>query len=188
MTKIQIITGTTRPGRNSASVGKWVYEKAKERNDIEVELVELADYNLPLFNEPVSPAYAPINDEYAKKWSSKIAEADGYIFVTAEYNHGVPGVFKNAVDFLYNEWNNKAVGFVGYGTVGGARAIEQWRQIAAEVQMADVRTAVHLSLFTDFEGMSKFIPAPAHAKTLNTTLDQLSAWASALKTVREKVT
>lgn len=187
MTKIQIITGTTRPGRNSEAVGKWVYEIAAKRRDLEVELVDVATYSLPIFDEPISPAYAPNTNKQAKKWGAKIAEADGYIFVTAEYNHGVPGVFKNAVDFLYPEWNNKAVGFVGYGSAGGSRAIEQWRAISAELQMADVRATVLLSLFSDFENMSVFKPRDQHEETLNTVLNQLVNWAGALKSVRAKI-
>lgn len=186
MVNLQIIIGTTRPGRNSPAVGKWTAEIAQKRTDAAIEVVDLADYNLPIFNEVMSPAYAPVTDENAKKWSTKIAQADGYIFVTAEYNRSVPGVFKNAIDFLYNEWNNKAVGFVGYGNTGGSRAIEHLRGIAGELQLADVRTAVQLSLFTDFENMSQFKPADRHEQTLNTMLDQLISWSSALMTVREK--
>lgn len=188
MLKVQIIVGTTRPGRNSEAVSKWVYEIAKRRTDIEVELVDIEAYNLPLFNEAVSPAYAPIEDKNALTWGEKINEADAYIFVSAEYNHGVPGVFKNAVDFLYREWNNKAVGFVGYGSAGGARAIEQWRQIVAELQMADVRASVLLSLFRDFENMNVFKPRENHEATLNVVLDQLTDWARVLKPLREKAT
>lgn len=185
MVKLQAVVGTTRPGRNSKAVGEWVYTVANKRKDISFELVDVADYNLPVFDEPVSPAYAPNTNEQAKKWGAKIAEADGYIFVTAEYNHGIPGVFKNAVDFLYKEWNNKAVGFVGYGSAGGSRAIEQWRQVAAELQMADVRSQVLLSLFTDFENMSVFRPIASHEKTLNTVIDQTASWATALKAIRQ---
>jgi NAD(P)H-dependent FMN reductase len=186
MVNIQIVVGSIRPGRNGDAVGKWVYDIAKKRKDIKVELVDLADYDLPLFNEPISPAYAPINNENAKKWAAKINQADGYVFVTPEYNHGMPASLKNAVDWLFSEWNDKAIGFVGYGSAGGARSIEQFRQVSAEVHMADVRTQVLLSLVDDFENMSVFKPRPHHEQTVNIVLDQVANWAKALKPLREK--
>jgi NAD(P)H-dependent FMN reductase len=121
---------------------------------------------------------------HTKKWAEKIAQFDGFIFVTPEYNHAISGALKNALDYLYAEWNNKAAGMVAYGGVGGARAVENLRLILGELQIADVRTAVHLSLFTDFENFSVFKPAPVHADTLKTLLDQLVSWSTALKTVR----
>jgi NAD(P)H-dependent FMN reductase len=186
MLKLQIIIGSTRPGRNGEAVGKWAYEIAKKRKDIQTELVDLGDYDLPLFDEPISPAYAPITNENAKKWAAKINEADGYVFVTPEYNHGMPASLKNAVDFLFKEWNDKAIGFVGYGSAGGARSIEQFRQVSAEVHMADVRTQLLLSLVDDFENMKVFKPRPHHEQTLNTLLDQVASWAKVLKPLRSK--
>jgi NAD(P)H-dependent FMN reductase len=186
MVKIQVIVGTTRPNRNSKAVGEWVYGIASQRQDIEVELVEVGDYNLPLFDEPVSPSQAQeYTQEHSRRWSQKIIEADGYIFVTAEYNHGIPGVLKNAIDFLYREWNNKAAGFVSYGSAGGSRSVEHLRGVMGEVQIADVREQVLLSLATDFENYRVFKPAERHEPQLNKMLDQLVLWAGAMQTVRQ---
>lgn len=185
MVKIGIIIGSTRPGRNGEAVARWVYENASKRTDAEFELVDIADFNLPLLDEPVSAAYGQYSKEHTKAWSAKIASFDGYVFVTPEYNHATTGALKNAIDFLYNEWNNKAAGFVGYGSLGGALAIENLRMICAELQIADVRTQVSLSLFTDFENFSVFKPNEAiHIPSLNGMLDQLIAWSTALQTLR----
>src|SRR5437867_11168109 len=124
--------------------------------------------------------------QHTKTWSAKIASFDGYVFVTPEYNHGISGALKNAIDFLYHEWVNKAAGFVGYGGAGGARAVEQLRLVMAEVQIATVRNQVLLSMFTDFEDFSVFKPAPQHEKSVNAMLDQVIAWGGALKAMREQ--
>jgi NAD(P)H-dependent FMN reductase len=123
---------------------------------------------------------------HTKTWAAKIGSFDAYVFVTPEYNHGTSGALKNAIDFLFAEWTNKAAGFVGYGGAGGARAVEQLRLVLAEVQIATVRNQVLLSLFTDFENFSLFKPAPQHEKSVNAMFDQLTAWGGALKTLREK--
>jgi NAD(P)H-dependent FMN reductase len=120
MLKVAIILGSTRPGRNSESVGRWVYDMAKRRSDASFELVDIKDYNLPVYDEPNSPLMGPYTKEHTKTWSEKIESFDAYVFVTAEYNHGIPGALKNAIDFLYKEWNNKVAGFVGYGGRRGA--------------------------------------------------------------------
>ncbi|WP_326906767.1 NADPH-dependent FMN reductase [Sedimentibacter sp. MB31-C6] len=186
MIKIAIIIGSTRPGRIGESVGKWVYNLSKNRKDAEFELIDVADYNLPLYDEPLPAGMQQYSKNHTKIWSSKINEFDGYIFVTAEYNHSVPGALKNAIDFLAAEWNNKAAGFVSYGSAGGARAVEHLRQIAGELQMADVRAQVMLSLFTDFVNMSEFKPDPRHEEEISILLEQVISWSNALKTVRSK--
>lgn len=147
--KIQVIIGTTRQNRFSEKPAHWIYEEAKKKEDIEVELVDLRDYPLPLFDEPVSPSMFEMmkheySNEIAKKWTKKVAEADGYIIVTGEYNHGYPAVLKNALDYVFKQWNKKAVGFVSYGNAGGARAVEQLRQVAIELQMVPIRNAIHI--------------------------------------------
>lgn len=182
--KIQLILGSTRPGRVGEQVTNWAHEVLDKRDDAEFELVDIADFNLPLLDEPVTPMMQQYEKDHTKKWSEKIAEADGYIFVTAEYNHSVPGALKNAIDYLYHEWNNKAVGFVSYGSVGGTRSVEHLRGIAAELQMADVREQLMLSLISDFENWSEFKPTDQHAEKLNQVADQVVSWAGALKTVR----
>lgn len=182
--KIAIILGSTRPGRNGEAVARWVYEIAKKRIDAEFEFVDIEDFNLPLLDEPVPPSQGQYSKEHTKRWSDKIDSFDGYIFVTAEYNHGIPGALKNAIDFLYQEWNNKAAGFVSYGSAGGVRSVEHLRLVMAELQIADVRAQVTLSLFTDFENFTKFKPAAFQEQYVNTLLDQVIAWGRALKFLR----
>lgn len=184
MVKIGIIMGSTRPGRNTEAVAKWVYDIAKGRKDAEFELVDIADYNLPLLDEPVPPSMGQYSKEHTKKWSSKIASFDGYVFVTPEYNRATTGALKNAIDYLYHEWNNKAAGFVGFGSAGGTRAVENLRLIMGELQVADVRAQVSLSLFTDFQNFSQFDPADHHVESVNTMLEQVIAWSKAMQSVR----
>jgi NAD(P)H-dependent FMN reductase len=186
MLKVAIILGSTRPGRNGEAVAKWVYDTAAKRADAEFELVDVKSFNLPLLDEPIPPSMGKYSADHTKAWSAEIDSFDAFVFVTGEYNHSVPGALKNAIDFLYREWNNKAAGFVGYGSAGGARAVEHLRGIMGEVQVADVRASVMLSLFNDFENYSLFKPAPMHEGSLNTMLDQVIAWGTALKTVRRK--
>ncbi len=186
MLKIQIITGSTRPHRKSEHIADWVYAIAKKRGDIEFELVDIDDYNLPLLDEPVPPLIAQeYTKEHTKKWSAKISEADGYIFVTPEYNYSIPAALKNAIDFLSHEWNDKAVGFVGYGSSGGVRAIEHLRGVAGELRMADIRESVNFYLHHDFENYTVLKPNDRHATQLNQVIDRLSGWAQAMKNLRE---
>jgi NAD(P)H-dependent FMN reductase len=184
MTRIAIIVGSTRPGRNAEAVAKWVYEHAARRKDAEIELVDIADYDLPLLDEPALPSAGKYTKEHTKKWAAKVASFDGFVFVTPEYNHGISGALKNAIDFLYAEWNDKAAGFVSYGSVGGTRAVESLRLVMAELQVADVRAQVALSLYTDFENFSKFKPGPQHEAPLNTVFDQVVKWSNALAPLR----
>lgn len=185
MTKIGIILGSTRPGRNGEAVAKWVLENASQREDAEYELVDVADYDLPLLDEPMPAMAMQYSQPHTKRWAEKIASFDGFVIVTAEYNHSIPGALKNAIDFLNAEWNNKAVGFVGYGSAGGVRAVEHLRLVAAELRMADVRSQVSLSLFTDFENMSQFKPAYLHLASLNATFEDVVAWSDALAPLRK---
>jgi NAD(P)H-dependent FMN reductase len=185
MIKIAIIVGSTRPGRNGEAVAKWVYEVAKERSDAEFELVDIKDFNLPLLDEPLPPSLGQYSKPHTKVWADKIDHFDAYVFVTPEYNHGTSGVLKNAIDFLFVEWNNKAAGFVSYGGAGGARAVEQLRLVLAEVQIATVRSQVLLSMFTDFESFSVFKPGPQQKTSVNAMLDDLIAWGGALQTLRK---
>ncbi len=186
MLRIAIIIGSTRPGRNGEAVATWVYDIAQKRTDAEFEFVDIKDFNLPLLDEPVSPIMGQYSQPHTKVWAAKIGSFDGYVFVTPEYNHGISGALKNAIDFLFAEWNNKAAGFVSYGGAGGARAVEQLRLVMAEVQIATVRNQVLLSLLTDFEHFSVFKPAAHHEKSVNAMFDQVIAWGGALKTLREK--
>ena len=182
--KIAIILGSTRPSRNGEAVARWVYEIAKKRIDAEFEFVDIKDFNLPLLDEPVPPSQGQYSKEHTKVWSAKIDSFDSYIFVTAEYNHGIPGALKNAIDYLYKEWNNKAAGFVGYGSAGGVRAVEQLRLVMAELQVADVRAQVAVSIITEFEDFRIFKPASYQEKLVNNMLDQVISWGRALKLLR----
>ena len=186
MIKVAIIIGSTRPGRKGEAVAVWAYEIARRRRDAEFELVDIKDFNLPLLDEPMPPMMGQYTHQHTKTWSAKIASFDGFVFVTPEYNHATSGALKNAIDFLYSEWNNKAAGFIGYGGTSGARAVENLRLIMGELQVATVRTQVGLSLFTDFEKFMAFKPAPVQETTLNSMLDQVIAWSGALKALREK--
>lgn len=186
MLRIGIILGSTRPGRNGEAVAKWVHGIASKRTDAAYELIDLLDFNLPLLDEPIPPSQGKYSKEHTKKWSEKVSSLDAFVFVTPEYNHSTSGALKNAIDFVYKEWNNKAAGFVSYGSVGGTRAVEHLRLIMAELQIADVREQVALTLATDFENYSVFKPAPHHEKKINALLDQLLAWGQAMKEVRDR--
>ena len=185
MLRIGIILGSTRPNRNGEQVARWVFDIASQRADAEFELVDLRDYPLPHLDEPMPPSLAQYAHDHTKEWAQKIASFDGFVVVTPEYNHGTSGVLKNAIDYLYAEWNNKAVGFVSYGSVGGARAAEHLRLVAGELQMADVRQQVALSLITEFENFSVFKPGGYNVDALSTLLDQVIAWSAALAPLRE---
>jgi NAD(P)H-dependent FMN reductase len=182
--RVGIVLGSTRPGRHSEEVTRYVYEIAKKRTDAEFELVDLKDYPMPPLDDPIPPSMGRPHPPHAKAWAEKVASLDAFVFVTPEYNHSTSGVLKNAIDYLYLEWNNKAAGFVSYGSAGGVRAVEHLRQIMAEVQVATVRAQAFFSIFTDFENFSKFTPDPVKEPSVTTMLDQLVAWGRALKTVR----
>ena len=144
MLRIAIIVGSTRPGRKADSVAKWVHQIASKRSDAQYEVVDIQDFSLPLLDEPMPPAMGQYTKEHTKRWSEKIASFDGYVFVTPEYNHATSAALKNAIDFLNREWANKAAGFVGYGSAGGSRAIENLRLVMGELMVADVRQQVLL--------------------------------------------
>lgn len=186
MLNIAIIIGSTRPGRNGAAVGKWVYDIARKRRDARFELIDLLEVNLPFLDEPVPPSQGKYSKAHTKAWGARVDTFDGYVLVTPEYNHSTSAALKNALDFVYREWNNKAAGFVSYGGAGGTRAVEQLRLVMAELQVATVRAQVTLSLRTDFKDYTKFKPAPEQKKSLQGMLDQLIAWAGAMKPLRKK--
>ena len=185
MIRVGIILGSTRPGRNGEAVAKWVFENAQKRTDADYELVDIAEYDLPLLDEPVPPSFGKYSKEHTKRWAAKIASFDAYVFVTPEYNHGINGALKNAIDFLFAEWNNKSAGFVSYGSALGVRAVEHLRGVCGEIKIADVRTQVMLSLFTDFENYSRFKPDDRHLGGLSTMLDEVVGWGTALKQYRD---
>ena len=183
--KIGIILGSTRPGRNGKAVADWVLDKAQARIGADYDLIDLADHPLPHMDEPMSPMLGQYAGQHTKAWAATIAPYDGYVFVSPEYNHSTSGVLKNAIDYLYAEWNNKAAAFVSYGSVGGARAIEHLRAVCSELQIAHVRQQLSFSMFTDFENFSVFRPAALHDDAATVMFDQLEAWARALKPLRK---
>ena len=187
MLKVGIIIGSTRPGRKAEAVARWVLELAQARGDADYELVDIADFDLPLLDEPVPPSMWRYSKEHTKRWAEKIASLDAFVFVTPEYNHSTSGALKNALDFIYGEWTNKAAAFVGYGSAGGTRAVEHLRGIASELQIAHVRGQVGLSLFEDFENFATFKPRELHQRSVATMLDQLLGWGTALKGDREQL-
>lgn len=179
MLKVGIILGSTREGRVSPQVGEWVKKIGDSRGDATYEIIDIADFKLPLLGE------AGGNTSGVGEWSSKVKSCDGFVFIVSEYNHSISGALKNALDYLRYEWNNKAAGIVSYGSVGGARAAEHLRGICGELLIADVRVHPALSLFTDFENGTIFKPKEVQAQSVNDMLDQVIAWSSALKTIRQ---
>jgi NAD(P)H-dependent FMN reductase len=186
MTKIAIITGSTRPGRVNKQVADWVLANASARIDAEFEVVDIADFNLPLLDEAYPAMYQNYQNDHTKVWSAKISEFDGFVFVTGEYNHTVMPALANALSYLNVEFNNKAAGIVSYGSMGGARAAEHLRNVLSELQVAHVRNQVMFSLFTDFENFSEFKPTEQNAGTLAPMVDQLVPWTKGFAAVRQE--
>jgi NAD(P)H-dependent FMN reductase len=182
--RIAIVVGSTRPGRKALDVAQWVHGLASQRTDATFEVVDLLEFHLPLLDEAAPPSTGKYQHEHTRVWAAAVASFDGFVFVTPEYNHATSGALKNAIDFLYREWNHKAAGFVGYGGTGGVRAVENLRLIMGEILVADVRTQVALSLRTDWENYKVFKPAAGHEPALRSMLDQVVAWSRALKPLR----
>jgi NAD(P)H-dependent FMN reductase len=189
--RIGIVIGSTREGRFGEKPAHWIHEIAKQRSDLAFELIDLRDHPLPFFDEPRSPGYGPVNNEAARLWAGKLATLDGLIVVTPEYNHAPSAVLKNALDYAYKEFNRKPIGFVGYGGVGAARAVEQLRLIAIELQMVPVMRAVHIGMVESLgiirQGKT-FEDFPHLAQAADRLLDDMSWWAKVLKPAREGMT
>ncbi|MBU3062340.1 NAD(P)H-dependent oxidoreductase [Nocardia sp. NEAU-G5] len=184
MNRIGVILGSTRPNRKGPQVARWVVDTASQRGDAEYELIDLCDHPLPHLDEPVPPMFGPSAHPHTRAWAERIAAFDGFIIVTPEYNGGVPGVLKNAIDHLFAQWVDKAVGFVSYGAGGGTRAVVQLRTVCGTLGMADVSYSVAISLLSDFENHTIFTPRESHVAALNKTLDQVTAWSTALAPLR----
>ena len=184
--RIQIIIGSVRQGRNSKPVCDWIEQQLRGRTDFQLEVVDLKDWNLPMFDLPGSPAAGKYQDETQIKWAECIARGDGYIFITPEYNHAYSAVLKNALDYLFAEWNRKPATFVSFGGVGGARAVEQLRQVLVELRMAPLGDAVHIQNLWGKVKEGSFHGDESDLKQLNRAVDQLVWWTDALKTAREK--
>ncbi|MEK9173518.1 MAG: NAD(P)H-dependent oxidoreductase [Patescibacteria group bacterium] len=186
--KIQIVIGSTRENRVGDKVGKWFYKHASKREDAVFELVDLRDWPLPFYDEVTGPGYLKGNYKTpkAKEWAAKVAEADGYVIVHPEYNHGYSAVLKNALDYAYTEWNNKPVAFVSYGGgAAGARATEQLREVAVELQMAPIREAIHIPMIWEALDENGEPKNPVFTERIDPVLNQLLWWVKPLKLARE---
>lgn len=189
---LKVIVGSTREGRFSEKVLPWLTEELAKNQELTYEVLDLRDWEMPFFDYTISPAYITDGNypnEVAKKFAAKIAEADGYLIISPEYNHGYPAVLKNALDVVYAEWNKKPVGFISYGSVGGGRVVEQLRQVAVELQMAPVRSAVHIQApwnLLEPTGELKAGGLNDYTHALTGTLEQLVWWGRALKVARTK--
>lgn len=184
--KIAIIVGSIRQGRTGSSVGQWVKEQADGyESEATFDLLELADFDVPLLTEPTVPGAAKreYEDPKTRAWGRTIDQYDGFVFVTPEYNHGIPGAFKNAFDVIYPEWNHKPVGFVSYGADAGVRAVEHWRTVAANALMVGVRAQLSMSVFTDFHD-GTFTPQDRRPGELETLFGQVTSMAKALAPLR----
>ncbi|MEV7625486.1 NAD(P)H-dependent oxidoreductase [Actinoplanes sp. NPDC089786] len=183
MTTIGVILASTRPGRKGEAVARWVLDEAGQRDDATLELVDLADHHLPAIDEPFPPALGRYTLDHTRAWASTVARFDGYVFVTPEYNHAMPGSLKNALDRVYAEWNTKAAGLISYGVEGGIRAAEQLRLVLGALRVADVGPHVAFNIFTDFDAGS-LNPADRHRDALTRVLDDVVAWSKALAPLR----
>lgn len=192
MTVISVVVGSTREGRFSEKPAQWIYRHLEKRDNIDVRLLDLRDFPMPFFDQPVPPAMPgrePYEHEVVKKWTAAIAKSDGFVFVTSEYNYGPPAVLKNALDWVYPEWNRKALGFVSFGGSGGVRAVQQLRETAIELQLAPVRHSVHIpaaTLWAHFQGQEAQIDAGLAEldDKAGLLIDDLLWWTAALKTAR----
>jgi NAD(P)H-dependent FMN reductase len=190
--KIKIILGSTRQGRFGDKPAQWIFDLVKQREGVEAELLDLRDYPMPFFDEPVSPSQIkePYSNPVVQKWTAKIAEADGFIILSPEYNHGYSAVLKNAIDYVGKEWHQKAVGFVSWGSVSGARAIEQLREVAVELELASIRPSIHIPLPVYMAVLKEPVPANPELfqpiqENAGKFIDQLLWWTKALKTARD---
>jgi NAD(P)H-dependent FMN reductase len=190
MTIISVIIGSTREGRFSEKPAHWIADQLRQRDGVEARLLDLRDFPMPFFDQPVPPAMpgrAPYPDAVVQKWTAAIAHSDGFVFVTPEYNYGTSAVLKNAIDWVYPEWNRKAAAFVSYGGTAGIRSVQQLRETAVELQLAPVRTSVHIpasTLWAHFQGGDVNAGLAGLAEPAGKMIDDLLWWTAALKTAR----
>ena len=191
MTIISVIVGSTRQGRFSEKPAQWIFEHLRRRKEIEARLLDLRDFPMPFFDQAVPPSIPgrpPYPNEVVQKWTAQIGASDGFVFVTPEYNYGTSAVLKNAIDWVYPEWNRKAAAFVSYGSAMGARAVQQLRETAIEVQMAPIRSSVPLPvaiLWAHFQGGDVNKGLAEMDQQAAAMIDDLLWWTSALKTARQ---
>jgi NAD(P)H-dependent FMN reductase len=184
--KIGVVVGTTREGRFGDKPARWIGEVAAKRTDLEVEILDLRDYPLPFFDEPTAPLIAPPKNAVAQRWCRDLALLDGFIFITAEYNHGISAALKNALDHAYSELNRKPAAFVGYGGLGGTRAVEQLRLVCIELQMAPTRSSVHITRepIAAVRQGKELTDFPFLGEAAVQMLDELSWWTHTLRAGR----
>jgi len=191
MTIISVIVGSTRQGRFSEKPAQWIFEHLGKRKEIETRLLDLRDFPMPFFDQAVPPSMPgrpPYPNEVVQKWTTQIGASDGFVFVTPEYNYGTSAVLKNAIDWVYPEWNRKAAAFVSYGSAMGARAVQQLRETAIEVQMAPIRSSVPIpvaTLWAHFQGGDVDKGLAEMDQQAGAMIDDLLWWTSALKTARQ---
>lgn len=190
MLQVKVIVGSTREGRFSEALVPWIDAALESREGIEHEVLDLRDYPMPFYEDSGSAA-SVTNGQYpnevVREFAKKIDEADAFLIIAPEYNHGYSAVLKNALDSIYGEWNQKVVAFVSYGSVGGGRVVEQLRAVAVELQMASTRSAVHINApwaLRDESGTLKDGVLEEYDRALSGTIDQLEWWGNALKTAR----
>ncbi len=182
--KLAVIIASSRPQRVGPAVAEWIYAATQGREHAAYDLIDLAEQDLPNLDEGQPAAAQQYTQEHTKAWSATVSGYDGFVFVTPEYNRGIPGQLKNALDYLYAEWNDKAAGIVCYGSSGGLRAAEQLKQVLGELQIATVRAQVSVSIFDDMVDYSEMAPRDFQARNITTMLDQTERWAGALKSLR----
>jgi NAD(P)H-dependent FMN reductase len=182
--RIAVVIASSRPERVGPAVAEWVYAGTQQRAGVTYDLVDLAEEDLPNLDEPEPASSGNYTQEHTRAWSEKVTGYDGFVFVTPEYNRGIPGQLKNALDFLYAEWNDKAAGIVCYGSSGGLRAAEQLKLVLGELQVATVRAQVSVSIYDDMADFSRMTPRDFQARNLQTMLEQTERWAGALRTLR----
>jgi NAD(P)H-dependent FMN reductase len=190
MTTISVIVGSTRQGRFSEKPAQWIFQHLRKRGTVDAQLLDLRDFPMPFFDQPLTPAMpgrAAYENEVVKRWTAAIAASDGFVFVTPEYNYGPAAVLKNALDWVYPEWNRKAAAFVSYGSVSGARSVQQLREVLIELQMAPIRSSVHIptaTLWAHFQGGDVDKGLAELETPGKAMIDDLLWWTSALKTAR----
>jgi NAD(P)H-dependent FMN reductase len=190
MVAISVIIGSTRQGRFSEKPAQWIFEQLKRRDGVDARLLDLRDFPMPFFDQPTPPSLPgrpPYPHDVVRKWTAEIARADGFVFVTPEYNYGPAAVLKNAIDWVYPEWNRKAAAFVSYGSAMGARSVQQLRETAIELQMAPIRFSVHIPpdvLWAHFRGEAVDSGLAQLDGVAKTVIDELLWWAGALKAAR----
>ncbi len=192
MSVISVIVGSVREGRFAEKPAKWIFEHLKKRDGVDARWLDLRDFPMPFFDQPISPGMPgrpPYEHAVVRQWTAAIAVSDGFIFVTPEYNHGPPAVLKNAIDWVYPEWNRKAAAFVSYGSAGGARGVQQLRLSAIELQLAPIRFSVHVpvaTLYAHFQGGDVAKGLNELNSGASTMLDHLLWWSEALRVARSK--